>query len=123
MPLIHLLFQTTAPVDAGATPGMGDVMMQQLLFIVPLIAIFYFLLIRPQSKRAKQHREMLGALKKGDMIITQGGIIAKIIKIADNSDEVQLDTGEGGRLTVLRTTIVDLRRKPEPKPANDTAAS
>jgi preprotein translocase subunit YajC len=108
-----------APGAAGAPDATGGIV-QMLIMFGPLALIFYFLLWRPQQQRAKKQKELLGALKRGDEVFTQAGIIGKIIKIADNSDEVTLDTGEGGKLRILRSTIVDRRTKAEPQPANDT---
>jgi preprotein translocase subunit YajC len=118
-----MFFQVAAaPAPAAAAPGAdaGGSMIQMLIMFGPLALIFYFLLWRPQSQRAKKQKELLAALKRGDEVFTQAGIIGKIIKIADNSDEVTLDTGEGGKLRILRSTIVDRRNKADPQPANDT---
>ncbi|MBI1341155.1 preprotein translocase subunit YajC [bacterium] len=116
MLLLPMLFQA-----APATPSVGASIMSQLLFIVPMIAIFYFLLIRPQQRRAKAHRDMLSALKRGDSVVTTGGIIGKIAKLSD--DEVTLDTGEGGKLRIVRSMIMDVRNRSEPAPANDVKES
>ena len=120
MSLLPIMFQAAPAAPAGSQPDMMGAILQQLIFFVPLIAIFYFLLICPQSQRAKKHREMLAALKRGDTVVTQGGIIGKIVKIAEGSDEVTLDS-EGTKFKVIRGTIMDLRAKSEPAPANDTA--
>ncbi len=118
---IVMFFQQTAPA-AGAAAGdpMGG-MLGTLLLPIGMIVIFYFLLIRPQNQRMKKHRAMLEALKKGDTVVTQGGIIGRIFKIG--ADEVTLDTGEGGKLRIMRGMILDLRKAPEPAPANDTKES
>jgi|TARA_A100001391_G_scaffold168567_2_gene129144 preprotein translocase subunit YajC len=79
--------------------------------------VFYFLLIRPQQKRAKEHREMVEGLKRGDEVITQGGLIGKIAKVAD--EEVTIELSEGVKVRVVRQTIATVRGRPEPKPAND----
>lgn len=116
MLLIPTMFQVAA-TDAAGQPSVMEALASQLLFIVPIIAIFYFLIIRPQNQRAKKTREMLAALKKGDSVVTNGGIIGRIVKISD--DEVTIDTGEGGKLRVLRGAVMDVRTKGEPAPAND----
>jgi len=115
MLLTNMIMQAT---DAGAAApgGMGGIL-QALLLPLGMIAIFYFLLIRPQNARAKKHKEMLGSLKKGDEVVTSGGIIGKIAKLSDR--EVTLDTGEGGKLRIQRGMIVDLYKAGEPAPAND----
>ncbi|WP_438997556.1 preprotein translocase subunit YajC, partial [Candidatus Puniceispirillum sp.] len=62
-----------------------------LLPIIFVMVIFYFLLIRPQQKRAKQHKEMLGALRRGDKIITSGGLTGSIVKVVDDSETVEVE--------------------------------
>src|SRR5262245_11645604 len=122
MLLIPMLFQA-APAAGGAAPAadpMGG-LLGSLLLPVGMIAIFYFLLIRPQNQRMKKHREMLGAMKKGDEVVTQGGIIGKVTKLADA--EVTIDTGEGGKLRIVRSMIVEVRNQSAPAPANDVKES
>jgi len=123
MLLIPMLFQA-APAAGGAAPAAADPMsgiLGSLLLPVGMIVIFYFLLIRPQNQRAKKHKEMLGAMKKGDTVVTQGGIIGKVFKLAD--DEVTIDTGEGGKLRIVRSMIVDVRNPQTPAAANDVKES
>ncbi|WP_297731649.1 preprotein translocase subunit YajC [uncultured Maricaulis sp.] len=79
--------------------------------------VFYFLLIRPQQKRMKEHKALIEGLKRGDEVITQGGMIGKISKVAD--EEVTLDVGEGVKVRIVRSTIADVKGRPAPKPAND----
>lgn len=82
---------------------------------VPLILIFaimYFLLIRPQQKKAKDHRAMVAALRKGDQVVTQGGILGKVYKVADG--EVEVEIAEGVRVRVVRSTITQVLSKTEP---------
>lgn len=119
MLLTHMIFQA-AGTDAAAQGGTMALIMN-LLPMVGIIAIFYFLLIRPQQQRAKKHREMLGALKRGDEVITSGGIIGKVAKLTDA--EVTIDTGEGVKLRVVRSMVMDVKVKGEPAPANDTKES
>jgi preprotein translocase subunit YajC len=119
LPLVTF-FQQAAPGAAGAPPAGGG-LLEMLLLPLGMIVIFYFLLIRPQNQRMKKHKAMLEALKKGDTILTQGGIIGKIFKISDK--EVTIDTGEGGKLRIARGMIVDIYNAGEPAPANDTKES
>lgn len=118
MLLTQMIFQQAAGDAAG---GGGGSLLSTLMLPVAMIAIFYFLLIRPQQQRQKKHREMLGALKKGDTVATSGGIIGKISKLGD--DEVTIDTGEGGKLRMLRSAIMDVRNPGAPAPANDAKES
>jgi preprotein translocase subunit YajC len=110
---IPMFFQAGAPAAPAA--GGGDLMMS-LLLPVGMIVIFYFLLIRPQNARMKKHRAMIAAMKKGDTVITQGGIIGRVFKITD--DEVTIDTGEGGKLRIVRSMVVEVKTRTD-QPAND----
>src|SRR5690242_14222337 len=121
---ILMFLQQSAPAAGGAQPtapgaatGGGMDLVSLLIMPLGMLAIFYFLLIRPQGQRAKKHGEMLKALRKGDTIITNGGIIGKVFKVAD--DEITLDTGEGGKLRVARHAVGGLYTRAEPAPAND----
>ena len=85
---------------------------------VPLIligVIFYFLLIRPQNQRMKAHRQMLSEIVRGDKIVTNGGLVGKVKKVAD--DELTVDFG-GQSIQVVRSMVADVRNKTAP--ANDT---
>ena len=75
-------FIESAWAEASAPPPGGDLM--SLIPLVLLFLVFYFLLIRPQTKRAKEHRKMIDALAKGDEIVTNGGLLGKIIELGDN---------------------------------------
>jgi preprotein translocase subunit YajC len=78
---------------AQGTPAAGGDPWAGLLFPIALIAIFYFLLIRPQTKRAKEHKKMIEALAKGDEVVTQGGILGKITEVGDNFLNVEIAGG------------------------------
>ncbi|MDV2495945.1 MAG: preprotein translocase subunit YajC [bacterium] len=78
-----------------------------------LIGIFYFLLIRPQQKQRKDHAKMLETLKKGDEVVTQGGIHGSVYKIKDNT--VSLEVADGVRLRVSKSAITSMRGKPTDK--------
>jgi len=82
----------------AATPGIMD-----FAFPIVLLVLFYFMLIRPQSKRAKEHREMQGAIAKGDEVVTDGGLMGKIVSIGDNAITVQL--AENLEVKVRRESI------------------
>ena len=118
LPIVMFFQQAAAPAAGTGAPAGGG-LLEMLLLPLGMIVIFYFLLIRPQNQRMKKHKAMLDALKKGDTVLTQGGIIGKIFKISDK--EVTLDTGEGGKLRVARGMVVDLYNTGEPAPANDAA--
>jgi len=84
--------------------------------VLVLVVLFYVLLIAPQQRRFKEHSKMLSALKKGDKVITGGGLVGKIDKIKDDSDEVVVDLGGGTKVTALLST---LQGKNDVVPAND----
>ncbi|MEC8131107.1 MAG: preprotein translocase subunit YajC [Pseudomonadota bacterium] len=82
-----------------------------LMPIILVMIIFYFLLIRPQQKRAKQHKEMLSALKRGDKIVTNGGLTGTIIKAVDDSETIEVEIAKDVKVNVVRTMIADVRDK------------
>ena len=95
-----------------------------VVWFVPLIAIFaifYFLVLRPQSKKAKDHQKMLSELQQGAVVATQGGIIGKITGIKDN--EVTLQVQEGVRVRFLRSAITGVYTGDAPAPKSESKAS
>lgn len=105
-----------AVAPAGAAPA-GPSLITQLLFFLPLILIFYFLLFRPQQQRAKKHAEMISGIKRGDTVVTSGGLIGKVNKVADT--ELTVDLAENVRVRVIKSMVIEVRNKAEPVPAND----
>ena len=94
--------------------------MQNFSQFIPLILIFgimYFLLIRPQQKKLKQHQAMVAALRRGDQIITQGGVMGKVTKVKDDG-EVEVEIAKGVNVRVVRSTIATVVNKTEPAAAN-----
>jgi preprotein translocase subunit YajC len=90
--------------------------MEAFAQFVPLILIFvimYFLLIRPQQKKVKEHQAMVAALRRGDEIVTQGGLIGKITKVKDDA-EVEVELADGVKVRVVRPTISQVRSKTDP---------
>lgn len=108
-----------APALAQAAPAAppGPSLITQLLFFLPLILIFYFLLIRPQQQRAKKHAEMIAAIKRGDTVVTSGGLIGKVNKV--NDAELSVDLAENVRVRIIKAMVIEVRNKAEPVPAND----
>ena len=107
--------QDLASMFGGAT---------QFLPLVLIFGVFYFLLIRPQQQRQKEMKQMLAALKRGDRVVTGGGILATVQRVRDN--EVDVELAPNMRVTVLRDTISSvLKPTPanDPKPAKDSKAS
>lgn len=90
-----------------------------LTSIVPLIAVFaimYFLLIRPQQQRAKQHKAMVDNVRRGDTVVTAGGLVGKVTKVRDDG-EVMVELADNVQVRVLKATLSDVRSKTEPAPA------
>jgi preprotein translocase subunit YajC len=92
----------------------------QFLPLVLIFVVFYFLLIRPQQKRAREHRSTLDALRRGDRVVTGGGIIGTVVRV-DSPEEVTIDIAEGVRVRVVRSTITSVVAKPDPAAARETA--
>ena len=92
----------------------------QFLPLVLIFVVFYFLLIRPQQRKAKDHKTMLDALRRGDRVVTGGGIIGTVARV-DNPEEVTVDIADGVRVRVLRSTITSVLAKPDPVAAREAA--
>ena len=108
--------------DAGAG-GFGGI--ESLLPLVLIFVVFYFLLIRPQQKKMKQHKEMLGAIRRGDKIVTGGGIMGAVTKVA-NDGELTVEIAEGVRVRVQQSLVSTVLSKTEPgkaAPAGGGAAA
>ena len=93
---------------AAAPQGQGDPLVS-FLPLVLIFVVFYFLLIRPQNKRAKEHKAMVEALGKGDEVVTNGGLLGKITKVGDNF--VELDVSDGIKVKVQRQSVANLMPK------------
>ncbi|SRR5579883_1211374 len=93
----------------------NDPMFQTLTLALPMIAIFYFLLWRPQSQRQKQLRSMVDNLRRGDTVVTAGGIVGKVAKAAGADDaEILVEIADGVQVRVVKGTISDVRAKGQP---------
>lgn len=106
-----------SPAYAQGTGGVGGGGFEALLPLVLIFVVFYFLLIRPQQKKMKQHREMLTAIRRGDKVVTGGGILGTVTKIVDDH-EVQVEIAEGVRVRIQRPTIAAVLTHPEPANQN-----
>jgi preprotein translocase subunit YajC len=85
----------------------------QILPLILIFAIMYFLLIRPQQKRVKEHQKMVEALRRGDQVVTQGGLIGKVTKVKEDN-ELEVELAEGVRVRVVRNTVAQVLSKTEP---------
>jgi preprotein translocase subunit YajC len=102
------------PAYAQAAGGAGSAFAS----FVPLILIFaimYFLLIRPQQKKLKEHQAMVAAVRRGDQVVTQGGIIGKVVKVKeDGSNEIEVEIADNVKVRVIKTTLTQVLSKTEP---------
>ncbi|WP_018000460.1 preprotein translocase subunit YajC [Paracoccus sp. N5] len=109
------MFVTPAFAQAAGAPSAGA----SIASFAPLILIFvimYFLMIRPQQKRMKEHRAMVEALKKGDEVVTQGGLVGKVTAVRDN--ELEVEIAPGVKVRVIRSTVTGLVNRTQPAAAN-----
>ncbi|MFK7835468.1 MAG: preprotein translocase subunit YajC [Sulfitobacter sp.] len=86
---------------------------EQFIPLILIFAIMYFLLIRPQQKKVKEHQAMVAALRRGDQVVTQGGVIGKVVKVKDDG-EVEVEIADGVKIRVVQTTIATVVSKTEP---------
>jgi len=100
-----------AYAQTAAGGGGGDIFLQ-LMPLILIFVVFYFLLIRPQQKKIKDHRNMVEALRRGDKVVTAGGVLGTVTKVQDN--ELQVEVAEGVRVRVVRSTVSEVLSKTEP---------
>jgi preprotein translocase subunit YajC len=96
-----------------AQAGGGSEMLISLLPFALIFVIMYFLILRPQQKRVKQHQEMVSSLRRGDTVVTSGGLVGKITKVVDDA-EVELQVADGIRVRQMRSMVTEVRAKGEP---------
>ena len=106
------MFISPAFAQSGSPFG-GDSMLVSLLPFVLIFVIMYFLILRPQQKRVKQHQEMVKNVRRGDTVVTSGGLIGKVTKVIDD-DQLEVELTEGVRIRQMRQMISDVRAKGEP---------
>jgi preprotein translocase subunit YajC len=97
----------------AASPFGGDSMLVSLLPFILIFVIMYFLILRPQQKRQKQHQEMVKNVRRGDTVITSGGLVGKVTKVSDD-EQIEIELAEGVRVRQMRGMIADVRAKGEP---------
>ena len=102
---------------AAAAPSSGASFFIQTIPLVLVFVIFWFLLIRPQQKRMKEHQAQISAVKKGDRVVTGGGLIGKVTKV--NDAEVEVELAQGIRVTAVKSTLTQVIDPAAAKPAND----
>ena len=105
-----------SPAFAQDGGGLGGI--EPLIPLVLIFVVFYFLLIRPQQKKAKAHREMIAGLRRGDRVVTSGGIVGQVQRVIGDT-ELSVEIAEGVRVRVMRSMVAELVAKPEPSRARD----
>jgi preprotein translocase subunit YajC len=113
------MFITPAYAQGSLLGGDGGMIVQLLPFVL-IFVIMYFLILRPQQKRVKQHQEMVKNVRRGDTVITSGGLVGKVTKVIDN-DQVEVEVADGVRVRQMRQMLTDVRSKGEP--VKDEAAA
>ncbi|MCK0195561.1 preprotein translocase subunit YajC [Ancylobacter sp. 6x-1] len=113
------MFITPAFAQAAGSPGGSDMLMSLLPFVL-IFVIMYFLILRPQQRKVKVHQEMVKNVRRGDTVVTNGGLIGKVTRVVDDS-ELEIQIGDNVKVRQLRSAISDVRAKGEP--AKDDAAS
>jgi preprotein translocase subunit YajC len=86
----------------------------QFLPLILIFAIMYFLLIRPQQKKMKEHQAMVEAVRRGDQVVTQGGLIGKVAKVKEGDNEIEVEIAEGVKVRVVKSTVAQVLNKTEP---------
>ncbi len=110
------MFVTPAFAQASGGAAGPDMLMSILPFIL-IFVIMYFLIIRPQRTQMKKRQEMLSQVRRGDTVVTGGGIVGKVQKVVDDN-ELEVEIAEGVRIRVMRSTLMDVRVKGEPVAKN-----
>ncbi|MEL6587680.1 MAG: preprotein translocase subunit YajC [Pseudomonadota bacterium] len=102
-----------SPAYAQAAAGGAGGAFASFIPLILIFAIMYFLLIRPQQKKVKEHKAMVEALRRGDQVITQGGIVGKVTKVKEDG-EVEVEIADGVKVRVIQATIAQVVSKTEP---------
>jgi preprotein translocase subunit YajC len=110
------------PLLAQAAPAPGAFDLFGMIFpMVAILGVFYFFMIRPQQQKQKDHQKMLSQVSRGDTIVTNGGLIGKVVRVVDDN-ELLVEVGENVKVRVLRQGLSDVRSKGEPAKASDKKA-
>lgn len=105
------------PAFAQAIPGLpSSEMIVQFVPFVLIFVIMWFLIIRPQQRRAREHQDLIKAVRRGDTVVSTGGIVGKVTKVTDDP-EIEIEIAEGVRVKLLRSMISEVRARGEPAKA------
>lgn len=111
------MFASPAYAQTAGAAASGAAAFAQFVPLIAIFAIFYFLMIRPQQRRVKEHRSMIDAVKKGDEVVTGGGLIGRVLKVTDG--EVEIEIAPTVKVRALKATLSDVRTRGVPAAAND----
>ncbi|MEM6747618.1 MAG: preprotein translocase subunit YajC [Pseudomonadota bacterium] len=115
MSFLAILISTANAQDA-AVPAPNPIV--QLVPFILIMVVFYFLIFRPQNQQRKKHQEMVNSVKRGDTVVTSGGLVGKVTKASDEP-EIKVEIADGVQVTVMKGTLADVRAKTEPATANN----
>ena len=109
------MFITPAFAQSGmfGLSGNSAGMITSFMPLILIIVIMYFLILRPQQRKVKLHQEMIKALRRGDTVVTNGGLVGKVTKVVDD-DQIEVEIADGVRVRQMRTMVTDVRAKGEP---------
>ncbi len=113
------MFITPAYAQSSLFGGDNNMLFQLAPFVL-IFVIMYFLILRPQQRRVKQHQEMVKAVRRGDTVVTSGGLVGKVTKVVDD-DQIEIEVADGVRVRQMRAMVTDVRAKGEP--VKDDSAS
>ncbi|HTI68260.1 MAG TPA: preprotein translocase subunit YajC [Caulobacteraceae bacterium] len=111
------MFATPAFAQTAAGGAAASANILQYMLPVALVALFYFMILRPQQAKIKQHQAMIAGVKRGDTVVLSSGIIGKVTKVEDA--EAQVEIASGVNVKVVKSTLSEVRTRGEPAPAND----
>jgi preprotein translocase subunit YajC len=114
------MFITPAFAQGGLFGGDSAGMLTSFMPLILIIVIMYFLILRPQQQKVKQHQAMIKALRRGDTVVTNGGLVGKVTKVVDD-DHIEIEISDGVRVRHVRAMVSDVRAKGEPV-KDDSAA-
>ena len=106
-------FAQTNPLGGLFGGGDSSSMIVQFMPLILIIVIMYFLILRPQQKRMKQHQDMVKGLRRGDIVVTNGGLVGKVTKVTDD-EQIEVEISDGVRVRQMRSMVSEVRSKGEP---------
>ena len=101
------------PAYAQASPLGDSLLSSPLVVMIPIIALMYFLILRPQQKKMREHQDLVKNLRRGDTVVTSGGLVGKVTKVVDD-DQIEVEIADGVRVRQMRSMVSEVRAKGEP---------